>query len=164
MSRKKRDKAKTKPEIFKLFSIWVNLPSSFLGKNRSETQKSGAHHHLYQDLLSLRNRAAFSKRYGVSQKTLSMWSKEISTEESDLVMQKFFNKFTKSLLFAFYESQIKKPTPGGILTWYKIVHQSVGRGGAMNIESSQHALGEEEKVRIKAILAVHKDHNNNQDR
>lgn len=148
----KQKQSKSKPQEYKAFVVWLSLPAALLGKTDDEYEKLGIDEPMYLRLLKIKNRAQFSREFGVSADTLTDWSKELSFLEGDQEMKKFFNTFTKALIFAFAREQLKRPTSQGLETWFEIIKD---RSKNLNINLSgsvKSDLPDEEKNAIREII------------
>lgn len=130
--KKVRERTKNMPDIFKLFAKWCVIPTQHKRMNEAEIADLGIEDDEWLHLLQIKTQVQFSEVYGVSQKALSKWRREINPADEDAEMHRYFNLQTKELLNAFIRVQKVVPSPEGLKAWYGLIKEKgidAGGGG-----------------------------------
>ena len=102
---------------FKMFFIWLSLPSVFIGKDVDELAKLGITDPDQVKLLSIKTMTAFAEEYKVRNATLSEWKKKIHQKGLMEDTKDFFRSLSKNVYGAFYNAIITHGDAHRVRLW-----------------------------------------------
>ncbi len=115
-------KKKLRPERIK-FALWLSIPRQLIGQAPAKLEQLGVVNEEVIQLAQIPTAKEFSKRYKVSEQSLTTWRAELERDpEVIMYFRKSGQVLTKNVLMSFYAEMLKNPTPEGIKTWLWVMH------------------------------------------
>lgn len=126
-SKKKNSKKKNNHKVYRLnefyfYQLWRSLPSLLKGKDKDELKRVGFEDDLFIELLQIKNKSEFAKRFNLSLSTLKSWDEKIKAE--DLIFKSLYDwakPLTPNVVLALYRTAVKSGRASEVMMWLKLI-------------------------------------------